>query len=203
MSEFDGRAQDWDLNIVHVKRSEAVAEVLQNTIFLKKKMSAMEYGAGTGLLSFILKDRLSRITLFDKSRDMVRVAQDKIAAAEVTNMRAFCIDLENENFSDTFDIIYSQMVMHHVENVQTVLSKFYQMLNSGGYLAIADLFAEDGTFHEDGFTGHLGFDCDELVLLLQKIGFVNVSYKQCYVLYKTNTAGTEKGYPIFLLTASK
>jgi hypothetical protein len=77
------------------------------------------------------------------------------------------------------------------------------MLNPGGYLAIADLYAEDGTFHSEGFNGHLGFDVEHMADNLRSIGFGNIKYLQCYSIAKTNEEGIISEYPIFLLTASK
>ena len=84
-----------------------------------------------------------------------------------------------------------------------MLSKFYSILNPGGYLAIADLYTEDGSFHGHGFEGHRGFDCDQLEIQLKEIGFKTVAHKQCYLMKRVNEAGKEIDFPIFLLTAIK
>ena len=78
MSEFDSKARDWDKNQLNVNRSEAIATALLTRLPITDKMTALEYGAGTGLLSFILKDRFAEITLMDNSQEMVKVAQSKI-----------------------------------------------------------------------------------------------------------------------------
>ena len=43
-------------------------------------MHALDYGCGTGLLSFPLKDELGHITLNDNSAGMLEVVQEKILA---------------------------------------------------------------------------------------------------------------------------
>ena len=60
------------------------------------------------------------------------------------------------------------MVLHHVNDIEKIIGKFYRLLNPGGYLAIADLYEEDGSFHGDGFTGHKGFNMDSLSGILRK-----------------------------------
>ena len=162
----------------------------------------MEYGAGTALLSFILKDQFNNITLMDNSREMTMVATGKIASENATNMKPFLFDLEKEEFDGKFDIIYSQMVMHHVRDVNAMFEKFRKLLNPGGYLAIADLYPEDGSFHGEGFGGHLGFDVEILAVDLKNLGFTNILHHECYILKKEDEAGNIKAYPIFLLTAS-
>ena len=93
MIDFDSKSKDWDKEKMHLDRSLAVASELLKMIPLNSNMRALEYGAGTGLLSFILKDRFSEITMMDNSREMVNVAQEKIHAAAAKNMKALFIDL--------------------------------------------------------------------------------------------------------------
>ena len=50
-------------------------------------MTAMEFGAGTGLLSFILKDHLKEITLIDNSEGMVKVLNEKVLTTKAGNMK--------------------------------------------------------------------------------------------------------------------
>ena len=199
MNEFDAKAKDWDKNQIHIERSEAIALAMLNTIPIDEEMTAIEYGAGTGLLSFKLKNRFSKILLMDSSQEMVRIAQEKIAGERIKNMSALWIDLEKEEFSGTWDIIYSQMVFHHVENIDVILDKFRALLKSGGYLAIADLYSEDGSFHGEGFTGHKGFDVVKLSDLLNSKGFNDISHQECYLIKKTLEDGNIKEFPVFLI----
>ena len=203
MSEFDNRAGDWDKNQIHIQRSEAIATELINRVPLTNKMTALEYGAGTGLLSFILKDRLAAILLMDNSQEMIKVTESKIAASGNRNMKALQIDLEKEDYEGQFDIVYNQMVLHHVNNIDLIISKFHALIKPGGYLAIADLYSEDGSFHGEGFTGHMGFDVDLLKLQLENHAFINVEVKLCYVIKREDEKGEIKEYPVFLIIANK
>jgi hypothetical protein len=84
-------------------------------------------------------------------------------------------------------------------DVQAIFKTFHQLLNAGGYLAIADLYTEDGSFHEPGMQVHKGFNPDELAQQLNKLGFNAVQYQTCYTIERKN--GNQ--YPVFLLTAQK
>jgi ubiquinone/menaquinone biosynthesis C-methylase UbiE len=95
------------------------------------------------------------------------------------------------------------MVLHHIDDISSVLAKFYRMLTPGGYMAIADLYAEDGSFHGEGFTGHNGFDIDELSHWLSKIGFKNIESNRCFVVKKMTSENVIKEFPVFILIASK
>jgi tRNA (cmo5U34)-methyltransferase len=203
MSEFDKVAADWDNNPVHINRSEAIAESIKNFVPLHNNMNALEYGAGTGLLSFFLADRLKGITLMDNSKEMVSVVERKIKSSGMTKFEPLFFDLEHNDYSkQKFDFIFSQMVLHHVSDVNQLIRKFYGLLNPGGYLAIADLYKEDGSFHGEHFTGHKGFDVENLKIMTGLAGFFNIRAEPCYTLTKPTDKGI-KEYPIFLLVGCK
>src|SRR6186713_3172312 len=92
-SDFDARAATWDDDPTKIERAQAVANAIVRHVSLTGAMNAMEYGCGTGLLSFMLRPRLGRITLADVSDGMLAVAEGKIAAAHDTAMRTVKLDL--------------------------------------------------------------------------------------------------------------
>ena len=78
MSEFDEKAATWDDDPSRVKRAEDIVVKLKSTIDLSQVKSAMEYGSGTGLMSFVLKEDIREIILMDDSVKMTKVARQKI-----------------------------------------------------------------------------------------------------------------------------
>ena len=93
MTNFDERARDWDSDPNKVERARTVAEAIRRAIPLSNEMKALEYGCGTGLLSFALQSDLGQITLADTSQGMLDVLREKIANAGVTNMHPIRLDL--------------------------------------------------------------------------------------------------------------
>jgi ubiquinone/menaquinone biosynthesis C-methylase UbiE len=204
MSKFDNVASDWDKNKMHVDRSKAIAHKLLPYLEGKRTNSAMEFGAGTGLLSFLLKDNFDKIVLLDSSQGMVNTANQKIVQSGANHMKAVFINLEKEDYkTEPFDAIFTQMVLHHVENIDLIFKKFYTLLHPGGILVIADLYTEDGTFHGEGFTGHNGFEPEDLKAKLQTIRFIKIKHEPCFTISKEVENGKMKDFPIFMLVAEK
>ena len=204
MSHFDSVARSWDENPVNRERAEAVATSVEKLIPLDKKMIALEYGAGTGILGFLLHEKLAGITLMDSSREMINVMTEKIAKTGAGNLYPVLFDMEHHEYNgQKFDLIMNQMVLHHVIDIDSILRKFRECLNPGGYLAIADLYKEDGTFHSIGFTGHLGFEIDELTQKLKAAGFAGIHHEMCYRMKKKTENGVIKEFPLFMITASR
>jgi tRNA (cmo5U34)-methyltransferase len=203
MNEFDLKAAGWDKNNVHLERSEAIAKTLKEKIHFLPGMKAMDFGAGTGLLSFILKDLFASVTLVDNSEEMINICNEKIAASRSEHIHSLKMDLENEDIDARFDIIYSQMALHHVGDINKIVNKFFNLLNEKGILAVADLFPEDGSFHGEGFTGHKGFDPEWLTVKMRDTGFKNVTYTQPFIQKMADPNGNVREYPVFLMIAKK
>lgn len=199
MSEFDARAREWDKDKMHIDRSVAIAQSLEQMIPLDRSMKVLEYGAGTGLLSFLLQDRFSAITLMDNSREMINVCIEKAEYFKAAHVHPLWFDLEHKPFEEKFDLIYSQMVLHHVNDYEALIDRFYGMLNPGGYLAIADLYTEDGSFHGPDVMIHLGFDPEKLSEIYSDKGFINIDYKTCFEIKRESG----RAYPVFLLVGQK
>jgi len=203
MSKFDEMARTWDENPMHMERSLAIAAKMNEILPLGKQMKGLEYGAGTGILSFLLSEKLGSIVMMDSSEEMVKVMKEKVAARKATNLIPVCFNLEHELFHQSFDLIFNQMVLHHIADVESIFAKFFTMILPGGSLAIADLYPEDGSFHGDGFDGHTGFDPEELKIQLLKTGFKHITFEECYQVKRQTAEGVTKSYPVFLIVATK
>lgn len=201
MNEFDLKASGWDSNPMHTKRSEAVAGHIRMLVPLNRSMNVLEFGAGTGLTSMLLLNDVKQITMLDNSAGMVEVMNEKIRKTGVSNLKAVHFDLEKEDYtSEKFDLIFSQMVFHHVYDIARLVGKFSTMLNPGGYLAVADLYREDGSFHGKNFDGHKGFDPDHLGKIFVKYNFMNPEHRKCFTIEKETEEGT-KSFDVFIITA--
>jgi SAM-dependent methyltransferase len=103
-----------------------------------------------------------------------------------------------------FDLVYSSMTMHHVEDVPGLLRALTRHLNPGGRLALADLDAEDGGFHREAQgVVHHGFARDVMGGWLHDAGFADVAFSTAWTMRREATDGAARDYPIFLAVARK
>ena len=203
MNEFDQKAQQWDAKPIRVERALAVADSIKTEAPLSSHMTALEYGCGTGLVSFALQSELGHITLADSSTGMLTVLQEKIAAANIQNMTSLQLDLITDPLpAERYQLIYTLLTLHHIPDTAKILRAFYDLLDPQGYLCVADLDKEDGSFHEDEFHGHLGFDREELAAQVEQIGFQNIRFTTAFHMIK-DVQGVSQDFPIFLMVAQK
>lgn len=204
MADFDSRALTWDNDPRKVEMAKKIAYVIKTQIPTSKQMTAYEYGCGTGLLSFNLYPFLKSIKMVDISDGMLDVLREKVKNNKMLNVEIEKADL-TENFKphESYDLVYTQMTLHHIIDIEKLIGVFYQMINPPGYLCIADLDEEDGTFHAADFKGHNGFNQEKLIGLLKKTGFVNIKNEIGFEITKLASDGITKNFPVFVISAQK
>lgn len=207
MKHFDKQAKEWDNDPKKTERAIAIAKEMADFIQPNKTMNAFEFGCGTGLLSYQLKDFFKTITLADTSEGMIKVLQEKITNENIKNFRPLFIDLLEEDSAinyNEYDVIYTLMTLHHILDIDKILKIFNAMLKTGGYLCIADLVQEDGSFHSNvpDFNGHNGFDRAELSAVLSNHGF-KIEYNKIPLEIEKEFVKKIKKYPLFLMICKK
>jgi predicted TPR repeat methyltransferase len=196
-SDFDEKARTWDDDPAKVDRAKVVAEAIRETIPLAASTRLLEYGAGTGLVSQSLADHVGSVTLAEPSAGMRAVMHDKVAAGSLPpDARIWDLDLSTgETPTDRFDLVVTVMTLHHIPNLEPVLTGFASLLGDGGDLCVVDLEREDGSFHSSDvdFDGHHGFDRTALAAQLEAAGFTDVRFQPCYEIEKEGGR-----FPLFL-----
>lgn len=202
MSTFDERAADWDSDPGKVRNAREVAAAIAAVVPLGPTTRLFEYGAGTGLLSQALLGRgpLGRVVLADVSVGMREVMAAKVAAGLLGGAEIGAFDLSSQPPPDeTFDVVVTMLVLHHILEVEPVLRGFAALLEPGGWLCIADLDREDGSFHAGtGMDVHDGFDRGDLGGRLENAGFTDIAFTTATHVDKD--PGT---YPVFLATCRR
>lgn len=195
---FKDKAKDWDADNMKSRLSSAISSAILERVQLHERMTVLDFGAGTGLISARIAPLVNRIVAADTSQAMLEKLESKPELKD--RVETVCRDIVNDPLDARFDLIVSAMAMHHVEDTPELIQTFSEHLNDSGMVALADLDKEDGSFHPAGTQGvfHFGFDRDDLRAILERKGFGRVEFITAYTVN-----GEEKDYPIFLVTASK
>ncbi|MDO9263729.1 MAG: class I SAM-dependent methyltransferase [Desulfosalsimonadaceae bacterium] len=203
---FDQAAASWEDNPVRIELAQAIADAITRRVPLSKEMQALEFGCGTGLVSMRIAESVGRIVAVDTSMGMLDVLERKIAENRIGNIQTRLMNLLDGAFpAERFDLVFSSMAMHHIKNVPHLLGIFNRLLNTGGYLAIADLYTEDGGFHGDiPDVFHYGFERSLFAEWMKKAGFSGILITTAHVMKKSNThTGLPAEFPVFLAVGRK
>lgn len=201
---FDEKARMWD-NPGRIKRTEILSKAIIERIEDASEKTALEIGCGTGLFTTRLSKVLKEVACFDTSEEMVKVLKEKIKEGNLKNISIYTEEiLNNEEFYEKFDIVYSSMVFHHIVDIEKEFELLSKLLKKDGQVIIIDLDEEDGSFHknEKDFNGHNGFNRDEFKDILEKFGFMDVTFE---TVFNGTKIVLDKGadYSLFLCVAKK
>ena len=202
-TRFDDKAAEWDANPARVALARAVVEAIRAAVPLRSDMAALDVGAGTGLVSLALVPFVREITAVDASSGMLGVLEEKARALGITNLRSLHCDVAQAELPPArYDLVVSSMTLHHLPDVSLVLRRLRHALRDGGWIALADLDAEDGTFHADP-TGiyHHGFERAAVCRWLGEAGFADSTAREAYRITRPGSDGVMRTYPVFLVTA--
>ncbi len=195
---FNEKAKDWDVNEIVLQLSSATSSAILEHIEFNKQMQIMDFGAGTGLITSQVAPHVASIAAVDVSQAMLDKLAEKTELKD--KVQTVCQDITKQPLDMKFDVIMSAMAMHHVEDTNLLMQCFAEHLKPGAQVALADLDAEDGSFHPADIEGvyHDGFERKELQSIMKKNGFKNVQFVTAHIVNKE-----AKSYPVFLVVATK
>jgi 2-polyprenyl-3-methyl-5-hydroxy-6-metoxy-1,4-benzoquinol methylase len=194
---FHEKSKAWDQANIRVESAKKIADAINKKIELTKEMEILDFGVGTGLLGFEIATKVQKVYGIDTSLSMLEKLKAK--NTKELSIETYHQDIIASPLEKSFDGLVSSMTLHHVEN----LKAFFQIINKNvkdnGFLAIADLQSEDGSFHSDN-TGvfHFGFNKEKLCKIVLDAGFTQVDFQTIYTINKPH-----RDFDIFLLTAKK
>lgn len=154
--------------------SDAIREYLVDA----NNKNAIDFGCGTGLVGMNLLNDFNSMLFLDTSQNMINQIKQKISNSNIQNAATLCFDFEKDSLSDLHaDYIFMAQVLLHINDVELVLSRLYDVLNVGGHLLIVDFNRNEEIVSD---MVHNGFDQVKLTDIMTKIGFRDIQSKTFY-----------------------
>ncbi len=169
---FDAAANEWDKSQTKINMATKITSQIIKNIPLQNHHNVMDFGCGTGLVGLNIAPLVAKLVGADLSTEMLRNFKAKAEAQQLANVDTIELSVDSHLGDSEYDAVVSAMTVHHIEKPNELFSKFASAIKSGGYLGVADLAKEDGTFHSDN-TGvyHYGFSQDEFEGFFTNNGF--------------------------------
>ncbi|MFC1954284.1 class I SAM-dependent methyltransferase [Chloroflexota bacterium] len=155
-------------------RELRINELLSNTSEIKEGMTCVDMGAGTGIFSFKLTDRVGEngiVYAVDKNDEMLGYIRRKNPSK---NMQ-----LVNRNSEDTglksgiADCCLLAFILHEVDMPNEVIDEAYRLLKRDGKVMVVEW---KGGPTPKGPSQKMRITNDKLKQLLEQAGFVNLRY---------------------------
>ena len=195
---FEEKAKNWDVSDRSRLLSSGIGACIIKNVALDEGMHVLDFGAGTGLIASQVAPYVKKITAVDVSESMLEKLISKLEL--IDKVEVLCQDITVKPIGIKYDLIMSAMAMHHVQDTDNMIKQLAAHAKLGGKIALADLDAEDGTFHSKSTEGvyHNGFDRNVFESILKRYGFRDIQFETALTFQ-----GANGSYTIFLALATK
>ena len=177
-------------NLQTITLAKETTDIIKKEIKLPNDAVILDFGAGTGLLGLNFINEVKHVIFEDVSKGMLDYLQYKLDTQELKNYTIFNGVMEDYNSKEKVDLIMAGMVLHHVEDLKSLFSKFLEMLKPKGYICITDLKKDAPMFNigvhkHHHIMPHKGFIPEELCENIKKWGCVRTEIKSVSsIIYK-------------------
>lgn len=167
----------------------------------------LDLGGGTGQLVLHLADDIGSASVADTSAGMIEAARANFERAGLSDRYdAVHADLtadESALAPAAYDGVCSMLALHHIDDIDLLLTRVKGVLKPGAWLAIIDLDDDpNGAFHQHNpdFDGHHGFNRDRFAQALRGAGFTEIQVGDGGAVDK-ELDGQLQPFPLFLASA--
>jgi ArsR family transcriptional regulator len=170
---FARHAGEWDI-LRSLHSPDGPVEAALITALGELPLGALlDVGTGTGRMAELFAPRAARITAFDKSPEMLRIAR-----ARLQHLPASQVDLVQGDFAAlpfaaaAFDTLLFHQVLHYAQAPEEVLAEAARVTRPGGQIAVIDFAAHDREeLRERHAHARLGFSDEQMLALFASAGF--------------------------------
>lgn len=200
-NRFETLAKELDSKPIRVQNAMTFVDKIKEMIQVDiKNFNLLDYGCGSGLVSFGFAKDVQIIDGYDYFKGMLEIYNIKTSKMGFENINGVFHDINKEHLKlNQYDLAVANMTMHHRNSVDDFVAKLANCLKKNGQLFIADLCKEDGTFHSDNTdVVHFGFEIDDIKSSFEKAGLKNISVSVLQTIEKS-----AKSYDVFFATGRK
>lgn len=174
---FARHAEEWDtlrnLHSPDAPVEQALTDALKRCAGQEGLGAVLDVGTGTGRIAELVAAIATRVTAFDRSPDMLRLARTRLQ-----ELPADLVDLVQGDFTAlpfdaaAFDTVVFHQVLHYAQEPAAVLSEAARVTRPGGRIAIVDFAAHDREeLRERHAHARLGFSDAQMRAFLKDAGF--------------------------------
>jgi ubiquinone/menaquinone biosynthesis C-methylase UbiE len=102
------------------------------------EMNVLEIGAGHGIHTILLSKIFKQINATEPNEELYNLLKNKVIEDKIENITVNKLSAETLEESSKYDIIICMNSFLFIKNKEYILDKFYNLINSGGYLLVME-----------------------------------------------------------------
>lgn len=165
---FKANAAEWErIRALHAPEKDVEAAIVRH-IAASPMESLLDAGTGTGRMLELLAPHVKRAVGVDVSPEMLSIARDRLARANIGHAQVrlgdtYRLPFPNGSSLHGFDAVLFHQVLHYLDDPGAAVAEAARVMRPGGRLLIADFAPHDLEFLRSDFAHRrLGFSDREV-----------------------------------------
>lgn len=165
---FKTNAAEWErIRALHAPDKDVEAAIVRH-IAAHPMDSLLDAGTGTGSMLELLSPYVKRAVGVDVSPEMLAIARDRLARADIHHAQVrlgdtYRLPFQTGNALQGFDAVLFHQVLHYLDDPQAAVVEAARVMREGGRLLIADFAPHELEFLRSDFAHRrLGFSDREV-----------------------------------------
>jgi SAM-dependent methyltransferase len=178
---FKANAAEWErIRALHAPENDVEAAIVRH-IAERPMDSLLDAGTGTGSMLELLSPHVTRAIGIDSSPEMLAIARDRLARADIHHAQVrlgdtYRLPFAGGNALSGFDAVLFHQVLHFLDDPQAAVIEAARVLRDGGRLLIADFAPHTLEFLREDFAHRrLGFSDREIDGWLDAAGLTSLT----------------------------
>ena len=176
--------------------AKEMVDEIKKYVKIDKNSTILDFGAGTGLIGLSFINEVKHVIFEDISSTMLDYLEYKCQNENIKNYSTFLGVMEDYKTNEKVDLITAGLVLHHIEDLNSLFKCFLKLMKPHTYLCLTDLKKDAKMFdlqihHHDHKMPHRGSVPEELCELLKKAGFIKTEIKPASDIIFTTHDGKE------------
>ncbi|ORX23733.1 SAM-dependent methyltransferase [Thermoanaerobacterium sp. PSU-2] len=178
---FDSIAGEWD-EIRKKYFDDDIRNIAIERSNIKNKggLIVADIGTGSGFMALELSKYAREVVGIDVSDEMLKYAKQTAENAGINNIIFLKGSMEQiPIIDDSIDVVFSNMVLHHVENPFKGIMEIHRILKPGGMLILTDVMKHSSEWARfEMYDRWLGFNLEDIEKRLIHSNFKEILVKE-------------------------
>jgi len=139
MAQYDQIAKPYDElmgDSGDIPHSLLINPLMVSSLPKEQDLTVLDLGCGNGYWTKLLAEKYKKVVGIDNSQNLIQIAQSK---RQLSNIEYKLVEIETDFplINDYFDLVFSNMVIHYIKNINKLTQELYRIIKPNGLIILS------------------------------------------------------------------
>ena len=139
MAQYDQIAKPYDElmgDTGDIPHTFLINPLMSSFLPQEKDLTVLDLGCGNGYWTKLLAKKYKKVVGIDNSQNLIQIAKNK---RQLSNIEYKLVEIEADFpfNNDSFDLVFSNMVIHYIKNINKLAQELYRIIKPNGLIILS------------------------------------------------------------------